>query len=595
MWYNKTVMDRKLIKSICIIAVFAAVMVMAVGSIATTRGTSYLVEEIDEKIVATAESFANDLSVEFNHLEGLTDSIVSYFQTTFNLDEYERDPRGYLELCKGDLRTMIKSNLSTIDSHGLYVTFNPEFTDGNDEVWYAYIDGEMEEIFADFEANRREFNLPYEDDMAYFFEPQGKDEGQWVGLYYDEDIDKNVFSYSHAIYVDGAFIGVAGADINAEDHIKDVEEMNLYEGGYSALLDGNYEFIVYPNEQAANEEDEISAALSSATNQDEEQVSGSVSYRAGDTEMIMGYSKLRNGWTFVITQPKDAAYDPIYLLRKTIILLGIILAVSVVAFLIAFTRPFIKKNTTLEEENREKEIMLIDQSRQAKIGEMVGNVTHQWKQPLNTINLIMANLLDSYRYDDLDEKRLEKSVAKVGDIVDKMSETITDFSEFLKPNKKREYFKVIDCINSAVSLMEESINLHRIKIEILCETEQKAFGYQNDTTHVIFNLLNNARDSIISSRLDERLIRVEVSSDDDFIRISVMNIGNYIPDEIIGHIFDPYFTTKEKSGGTGLGLYISRQIVEERMNGKIYVKNTPGGVTGEIFIPVSQGEQYDNE
>lgn len=588
-------MDRKLIKAICIIAVFASVAVMVIGTIATAKGTSYLVEEIDEKIVATAESFANDLSAEFNHLEGLTDSLASYFQTTFDMEAYERNPRGYLELYKKDLGTMIKSNLSTIGTHGLYVTFNPEFTEGNDEVWYVYTDGEMEEIFADFETNRREFNLPYAKDMAYFFEPQGKNEGVWVGMYYDEDIDKNVFSYSRAIYVGDTFIGVAGADINAEDHIKDVKEMNLYDGGYSALLDENYEFIVYPNEQAVNEEDEISAVLRSAKETDEGKKSGSVSYTAGDIKMIMGYSVLQNGWTFVITQPEDAAYDPIYLLRKTIILLGIILAALLTAFLIAFTEPFIKKNSTLEEENREKEIMLIDQSRQAKIGEMVGNVTHQWKQPLNTINLIMGNLLDSYRYGDLDEKRLEKSVNKVESIIDKMSETITDFSEFLKPNKQKEYFNVIDCINSALLLMEESINLHRIKTEISCEAEVKAFGYQNDTTHVIFNLLNNARDSIISSCPDERVIRVEVSSDDEFVRISVMNKGDYIPNEIIGHIFDPYFTTKEKSGGTGLGLYISRQIVEDRMNGRIQVKNTPGGVTGEIFIPVGQGEQDGSE
>ena len=595
MWYNKIVMDRKLIKAICIIAVFAAVTVMVIGSIATAKGTSYLVEEIDEKIVATAESFANDLSAEFNHLEGLTDSLVSYFETTFDMDAYERDPRGYLELCKEDLGIMIKNNLSTIDSHGLYVTFNPGFTDGDDEVWYTYIDGEMEQIFADFEANRREFNLPYKEDMAYFFEPQGKSEGVWVDLYYDEDIDKNVFSYSRAIYVDDIFIGVAGADINAEDHIKDVQEMNLYEGGYSALLDENYKFIVYPNEQAVYEEDEISAALRSAIKSDEGKESGSVDYTVGDTEMVMGYSVLQNGWTFVITQPADAAYDPIYLLRKTIVLLGIILAAVLTAFLVAVTEPFIRKNSTLEEENREKEIMLIDQSRQAKIGEMVGNVTHQWKQPLNTINLIMANLLDSYRYGDLDEKRLEKSVNKVENIVDKMSETITDFSEFLKPNKKKECFNVTDCISSAISLMEESINLHRIKIEISCETEQKAFGYQNDTTHVIFNLLNNARDSIISSRPDERIIRVGVSSDGEFIGISVMNKGDYIPNEIIGHIFEPYFTTKEKSGGTGLGLYISRQIVEDRMNGRIQVKNTPGGVTCEIFIPADKGDNDGDE
>ena len=168
-------MDRKLIKAICIITVFAVIVVLVIGSIATTRSTSYLVEEIDEKIVTTAESFANGLSAEFNHLEGLTDSLVSYFNTTFDMEAYNRDPKGYLAEYKKALAEMIESNLSTINAHGLYVTFNPEFTGGNDEVWYAFVDGEIKEIFADFQTNRRQFDKPYEDDMAYFFEPQNKD------------------------------------------------------------------------------------------------------------------------------------------------------------------------------------------------------------------------------------------------------------------------------------------------------------------------------------------------------------------------------------------------------------------------------------
>lgn len=584
-----------MIKAICIITVFAVIVVLVIGSIATTRSTSYLVEEIDEKIVTTAESFANGLSAEFNHLEGLTDSLVSYFNTTFDMEAYNRDPKGYLAEYKKALAEMIESNLSTINAHGLYVTFNPEFTGGNDEVWYAFVDGEIKEIFADFQTNRRQFDKPYEDDMAYFFEPQNKDSGVWVDLYYDEDIKADVFSYSRAIYIDGSFIGVAGADINAEDHIKAVEEMNLYEGGYSALLDGNYEIIVYPNEQSVEEEDEISMALKEATETEGGKMSGKVSYSFENTAKIMGYSRMQNGWTFIITQPEDAAYGPIDLLEKMIIWLGVVLALAIIAFMIAFARPFIKKNTTLEEENREKEIMLIYQSRQAKIGEMVGNITHQWKQPLNTINLILANLLDSYRYGDLDEKRLEKSVNKVENIVDKMSETITDFSEFLKPNKKKEYFDVRDCIKSALSLMEESINLHKINIDISCERSEKAFGYQNDTTHVIFNLLNNARDAIVSSCPDERIIRIDISSHDSMLKVSVMNRGAYIPADVMARVFEPYFTTKEKSGGTGLGLYISKQIMEDRMNGNINLKNTPGGVISEIFIPIKPGREDSNE
>lgn len=588
-------MDKKLIRAICIITVFSLIVAVAIGSIATAKSTAYLSAEIDEKIVTTAENFSNGLNAEFNHIEGLTDSLVSYATTTFDMDAYYADPEGYLVRYKEKLAEMIVSNLSTLSAHGLYVTFDPEFTSGNDEVWYAYVDGEIEEIFVDFQNNKRNFDKPYEQNMAYFFEPQGKDCGVWIGLYYDEDIEEDIFSYSRAIYVDGTFIGVAGADVNAEDNIRAVKEMNLYEGGYSALLDEDYEFIVYPNEESVDEEEQINAALKKEESLNGKQEAGKVTYKFEGSSKIMGYSRLQNGWIFVITQPEDAAYKPIDMQKKTMAWLGVLLAIVVMAFLVTFTSPLIKKNSTLEEENREKEIMLIYQSRQAKIGEMVGNITHQWKQPLNTINLILANLLDSYRYGDLDEKRLQKSVYKVDKIVDKMSETITDFSDFLKPNKKKEYFDVRDCIKSAILLMEESINLHRIKVEVRCETEDKAFGYQNDVTHVIFNLLNNARDAIVSSGPDERLITITISSDEEFLKVSVVNTGEPIPAELEAHIFEPYFTTKEKSGGTGLGLYISKQIVEDRLNGKIHVKNTSGGVRGDIFIPVRPGKEDSDE
>ena len=488
-----------------------------------------------------------------------------------------------------EVAEMIKSNLETIKSaHSLYVTFNPELTGRNDEVWYVVRDnGETEEIFAD-KNNKRSFELPYEKNMEYFFKPQGKDYGVWISSYYDEDINEDVFSYSVAIYVDQMFIGVAGADINADDITQVIEDMSLYDGGHSALLDENYQFIIRNDEESEDEEAIIGKALAAEVSEDSDARSGMVQYEFDGKEKILSYSKLRNGWTFITTQPEDTVYGPINAVTRTMMLMGLFLAIIFAAFLIAFARPFIKKTNTLEEENRELEIITIYQSRQAKIGEMVGNITHQWKQPLNTINLILANLLDSYRYGDLDERRLEKSVHKVENIVGEMSETMTDFSEFLKPTKEKISFDVVDCVDSAISLMEESINLHKIKINIVCDTERKAYGYYNDMTHVIFNLLNNARDAIVDAHPDERNIAVKVSDEGDMIRISVFNTGEGIDPQYSQRIFEPYFTTREESGGTGLGLYISRCIVEDRLNGSISMKNVKGGVEFDVTIPASR-------
>lgn len=580
-------MNRSVAKIISLITVFSMSVAIVVGYITIDKGTSSLTAEIDNEILITAEKFSNDFSAKFNHMEGLTDSLASYVMTTFDTERLAADPEGYLEQYEKELAELIRTNMNLAsNAHSLYVTFNPELAEKEHEVWYAVVDGTVQQIAVDFETNQRHFELPYGDDMAYFFEPQRQYVGVWTGPYYDKDIEEDVFSYSKAIYVGDSFIGVAGADINADDTIKIIEEMKLYPDGYSALLDENFQFVIHPKQDTSGEEQEIQEQLQKRLGKKNAKQSGNIEYSFGGVKKMLGYAKMDNGWTMVIVQPQKAAYRSVQLLTSVFLVMALILAVVLFAFLSALSRSFIRRQTSLEAENREKDILLAYQSRQAKIGEMVGNITHQWKQPLNTIKLILANLLDSYRYDDLDEARLQNSVDKVDGIIDKMSETITDFSGFLKPTKEKESFHVKGCIKSALSLMEESITFHRIQVVISCETDEEAFGYYNETVHVIFNILNNARDAIVSANPADRRINVSVLRENDMIRIAIENPGEPISEENLPLLFEPYFTTKEATGGTGLGLYISRQIIEERMNGKIFIENIPAGVRCGVLIPI---------
>ena len=171
-------MDKLHIKIIAVIIAFSVTITFIIGYVAINRSSALLTAEIEEKILNTAENFSNDFSAGFNHMEGLTDSLAAYVSTSFDADEYYADPDGYLVAYKEKLADIIKKNLMTVNkTHSLYVTFNPELTSESDEVWYAVVDGEVIEIKADFENNKRDFEIPYEEDMAYFFEPQGKTEG----------------------------------------------------------------------------------------------------------------------------------------------------------------------------------------------------------------------------------------------------------------------------------------------------------------------------------------------------------------------------------------------------------------------------------
>lgn len=580
-------MSKSFLKIICLITIFSVTVAFIVGSVSMLRSTEYLTAEIEGKILSTAEKYSHDFSSKFNHMEGLTDSLFAYVSTTFDERAFERDPSGYLRQYKKDLARMIKKTLSTTDTaHSLYVTFNPELTPENDEVWYAFLDGTIKRISVDFNSNERNFNLPYADNMAYFFEPQGKSFGTWCGPYFDLDLDEDVFSYSRAIYVGGRFIGVAGADITANDMVEVVGNMKLYASGYSALLDENFEYILYPDEQPAEEQLEVPAELKKRLAGETSPSSGTMSYTLGKTDKILGYSQLDNGWTLIITQPKSEAFSPIHSLGIVLSILAVLLALVLIASLSGFSIPLLKKQSSLEEENREKEILLTYQARQAKIGEMTGNITHQWKQPLNTINLILANLLDSYHFGDLDESKLQKSVSKVETIVERMSETITDFSDFLKPSKEKVPFDSRDCIKSAISLMEESINKEQIAVKEFYDGDTFGFGYPNELTHVIFNLLTNARDAIVSAAPPVRTITIQTRRKQGQLDIIIINEGDPIEADILERLFEPYFTTKPEAEGTGLGLYISREIIEQRMEGRLFIENIPGGVQCRIELPV---------
>jgi len=573
-------------KPIAIILLFSVTVSFVIGFFTISRSTRLLEAEIKNTILRTAEKSANDFSTQFNHMEGLTDSLASYVATNFDMDAYKASPESYMDAFEKDLAELLVYSLKTSrNGHSLYVTFNPELTEVAREVWYLINEeGEPEDVSFNYEKQDKEFSLPYDDDMAYFFEPQGKDYGIWVPPYLDVDINQEVLSYSRAVYVDGMFIGIAGADITADDIVKEVKSMQLYSGGYATILDSSFNMIVEPADVEDKENKMITSQLIN-NYKASKRTSGLIEYKVNDDNKIVAYSKMSNGWTMAVIQSQKEAYKPVKKLTAVFILLAALVLLVLVAFLYLFSRPFIRKQSALEKENQEKDLMLMYQSRHAKIGEMFGNITHQWKQPLNTINLIMANLLDSYRFDDFDEERLEKSVTKIAGIVDKMSETISDFSGFLAPAKQKIYFDASECVYTAISLMEESINHHKIKVKVNNSHSIKVYGYPNELVHVIFNILNNARDAIISSKPEHRLITIDIVQSGSNMEIRITNNGEKIAEEAFEKIYDPYFTTKENLGGTGLGLFISRQIVEDRMYGKLDIRNVEDGVMCTVILP----------
>ncbi len=588
-------MKTNLIKLIIAIAAFSLAVAAVVGSITFLRSSEYLQQEIESRVQNIAEKYANQFSAVFNHTEGIVDSTVAFVSVTFDPEELRHNP-AYMEEYKEELKGIVAETVSaTTIAHGLYVTFDPELTPKDDEVWYSYKDGVATYIEADFQGNTQNFDDPDSEAMQYYFGPIRAGKATWTSPYYDDNLEINVLSYSKAIYSGDFFVGVAGADVTAEDTTDIIQKMHPYDDGYAFLLNTDMEFIVHPDAldhlsstENKHLKDMIPESYETVAEQLQRESSGNLRLNVGDEQYITGFARLNNGWILGISHPPRQAFAPIHNLNRVLLILGVIISLLIVAFSvffsISFSRPIDIRQSTLEAQNREKDILLIYQSRQAKIGEMVGNIAHQWKQPLNSINLVMANMMDAYRYGDLDEEAMSRSIHKVGDITNNMADTISDFTGFLKPAKAKERFDVHDSMSKALSLMEESLHKHNIKINYQVEDVCIAYGYANEFTHVLFNIIGNARDAILTENPNLRQIDIVTRAEEESLFIQVVNLHCRVDEKVLAQVFNPYFTTKQEKDGTGIGLYISKVIIEQRMNGTIRLRNIQEGVSCEIIL-----------
>ncbi len=272
-------------------------------------------------------------------------------------------------------------------------------------------------------------------------------------------------------------------------------------------------------------------------------------------------------------------------------------------------------NKTLEkrvenevEQRRMKEQLLVQQSKMAAMGEMIGAIAHQWKQPLNAIGMIIQDVQDAYEFGEFDKEYLDKSVDDTMEQISFMSNTINDFRDFFKPEKEIAPFEINSAIRDVINLLYAQIKKSNIDILFdcvydgekkqlfktngiggicICKPELIVRGFPNEFKQAILNIITNARDAIIK-RLHEGLMKdnesgiisIELSANGKSVVLAIRDNGGGISKEISGKIFDPYITSKGKEG-TGIGLYMSKLIIEKNMKGRLYAENIDNGA---VFI-----------
>jgi|GEM_PF-367325 len=234
---------------------------------------------------------------------------------------------------------------------------------------------------------------------------------------------------------------------------------------------------------------------------------------------------------------------------------------------------------------REKEQMLIQQGRLAAMGEMISHIAHQWRQPLNSVGLLVQELPSMYETGELDKGCLEENVNKTMETLLHMSQTIDDFRDFFKPDKKKVKFKVKHIVGKTLSLIQESLKRLDITIELTALDDPVINGYPNEFSQVLLNILHNARDAFEGRNQNKtRIVKITLFTENNNSVVTIADNAGGIPEEIIDKIFEPYFTTKGPDKGTGVGLYMSNTIIRRNMNGDLTVRNIEEGAEFRIVV-----------
>ncbi len=220
------------------------------------------------------------------------------------------------------------------------------------------------------------------------------------------------------------------------------------------------------------------------------------------------------------------------------------------------------------------------------MGEMLGNIAHQWRQPLSTLSMMLSNLQDARHFNQLTDEYLEKSVRDGGKLIRKMSSTISDFTDFLRPTKNPIRFSLRVQAEEAIRLLKPNVASHGLRVEVDGSKKIKSMGYPNEFSHVLLNLLSNSRDEIRASGRAEGSVHIRIATEGGRATLCYEDDAGGIRMDPIERIFEPYVT--DKPSGAGLGLYMSRMILEQSLRGSIVVRNLPGGAQFLISLPQAE-------
>lgn len=235
-----------------------------------------------------------------------------------------------------------------------------------------------------------------------------------------------------------------------------------------------------------------------------------------------------------------------------------------------------------EKELEKKNEMLIHQSKMATIGEMIGVIAHQLKQPLNIMSLYCNDVKDSYEYDEIDDEFIKKFHKNTREQISFMSDTIDGFTDFFNPKKIKSVFSLKNSVSKILQILQKHLTVNDIKLEINV-SDEKVFGVDSELEQVILNIITNSKDAFNDRKIENRVIKINSLEKGKYTILMIEDNAGGIKEENIDNIFDPYYTTKDY--GTGIGLYMVKLVIKSSFGGDLKIQNTQNGVKFIIALP----------
>lgn len=234
--------------------------------------------------------------------------------------------------------------------------------------------------------------------------------------------------------------------------------------------------------------------------------------------------------------------------------------------------------------SREQEELLIQKSRFIAIGEMISNIAHQWRQPLCELSAIMMTLKFKYNLGKLDGNTMNEKSKEAEHLLEYMSKTIDDFRGFFMPSRERKVFYVREAVDSVINIIGTTIKNKKISLYVELSRGEMILGHRNEFEQALLNIITNAKNILVIKKIKEPKIEIKLTTKGKYTYLTIGDNAGGVATKPIDKIFQPYFTTREDSGGTGIGLYMSKLIIEKSMGGILMVKNNEDGALFTIRL-----------